>query len=131
MLMTKEFLQTKVKYFLHDHIADQFGTTVKIPIYTTRSNITNPAYIPITAMVTKLSEEDNERFSVDQLDTRTVDIFIEDLTALQVTYPNKFVKNNFNKTEIQINGKEYKVLMQKQTEGFEAMIRLICVEEIQ
>ena len=59
------------------------------------------------------------------------DIFIEDLTALQVTYPNKFVKNNFNKTEIQINGKEYKVLMQKQTEGFEAMIRLICVEDIQ
>lgn len=131
-MFSKEFLQGRVKTLLHDYIKDElFPTSVGLVMPTSKTGTRTKTWY-ITALVTKLSQEDKSRFSVENMEYRTVDLFKEDLDKLKSDNPSAYIrtKNLQKNTQISINGKTFKISEEKDTEGFEEMIRLICERKV-
>lgn len=127
-MISKSQLQSRYKFYMKDYMKDElFGNTIKMILPITRGSKSTKTW-NISALVTKISDEDNKRLSVDTSQMRTVDIFLEDLNTLKSDNPTAYIiyKNFQELASFTIDGAKYKVREESVDQQFETAIRLIC-----
>jgi len=133
-MMGKDFLQGRIKFFIHDHIKDElFPTIVYLKFPQKKTGNDRFRTFSITALVPDLSQEDSQRFSIENEEMIIVDIFLEDLETLKTNNPTAYIptKNLQKNTTLVIDGKDFKIFKELPDEGFETAIRLICQRVVQ
>lgn len=131
-MFTKEFLQGRVTALLQNGIKGIFPTSIKLKMPYSKGSKTKTKSWTITAMVTELSQDDSSRLSVENTEYRTVDVFKNDLLQLKSDNPSAYiVMKNFQKNvQVIIDGKEFKIREERDTEGYEMAIRFICERSV-
>lgn len=134
-MFSKSFLQERFNYFMKDYMKDDlFPTTIGLVLPQKKGGtLSNSRTWNITALVTNISQEDSTRLSIEGVGFRTVDVFLDDLTALKTANPTAYIiTKNFQKNaEVVIDGSRYKIREERATEGFEKAIRFICELQVQ
>ena len=127
-MFTKDFLQSEIEYFIKDEIKDElFGKEVDMILPSSRASSQKKSW-RIKALVTKLSQEDASRLSVDTNLFRTLDIYLSDIDDLKEANPTAYIiKKNFQSlAQFRIEGSVYKVREEMPDQQFELSVRLIC-----
>lgn len=126
-MFSRAFLQDRPIEILKQ-LRDRFPNNVGLIMPLNKDDSRNTKTWTITTLVTETSHKDNPNLSVENMEYKIVDIFMEDIDQLATDNPSAYIiKRNFkNKVDVLIKGKVYKIREESNPQGFETMVRFIC-----
>jgi hypothetical protein len=127
-MFSKTFIQTRTSTILKQ-VRDRFGKTIGLIMPLSKTGNENRTKTwNVIALVTYLSHKDNRKYAIENMEYRTVDVFVEDIETLSADNPSAYIvsKNFKNKISVQIDGKIFKIRDEILDQGFENTLRFIC-----